>query len=179
MGGFSLPDDIIAPEPFAEIVNLEDVSNCKDVSKGNLPSRINGLFGGILDAKIIICGGYDPDLHSYIGGCRKVTIVDNEIVLEDFAAFPPIAFGAFSQVFDQNSKKIIFSGGKKTGEVLQNDVAILDEEGQYEVIDRLPESVSDHCMVAISNSTLIIIGGMSLTSTTKKSTFVIRLNDST
>ena len=179
MGGFSLPDDIIAPEPFAEIVNLEDVSNCQNVSKGDLPSRINGLFGGILDSKIIICGGYDPDLHSYKGGCRKVTIVDNEIVLEDFADFPPIAFGAHSQVIDQNSKKIIFSGGKKTGEVLQNDIAMLDDKANYEVIGRLPESVSDHCMVAISNDTLIIIGGMSLTSTTKKSTFVIRLNEST
>ena len=178
MGGFSLPDDKIAPDPFAEIVNLEDVSNCQDVSKGDLPPRINGLFGGILDRKIIICGGYDPDLHSYIGGCRKVTIVDNEIVDEEFAQFPPIAFGAYSQFLDQNSEKIIFSGGKTTGEVLQNDISTLDDKGHYEVIGKLSESISDHCMVAISNHTMIIIGGMSLTSNTKKSTVVIRLNES-
>ena len=126
---------------------LNPTSNCAPGLE--FPVEIQGATGGIVDETPIICGGWNG--LTRIKECFK--LVDNNWQPAGMLETGQSDMGTGNVVIE---KQLLLSGGYDGSRLYQT--SLLDTTSTLKLKD-MPNGISDHCMVKLDQSKIMLIGG--------------------
>jgi N-acetylneuraminic acid mutarotase len=137
-----------------EVINLaSSASTCKNLP--NFPATVYLAIGGLgLKGNPILCGGYQNDARSNYSLCYSLE--NNEWVSS--ASMTSVRVRAAAAQL-KDGKLLVTGGYDGLGSSL-NSEEMLNEEGWESNIPSLPVTVYGHCMVTVSSTTVMVIGGI-------------------
>ena len=146
-----------------EIIDLIDTSKENEVYEDQSMAR-GSAFGGLLQNKLLVGGGYNPMLGS-LQDCKIHCHPDNSLIKTLDKRFQSSCV-----VIDQTKLYVTGGSGKKSTEILSLD--------QFPVKGpELPFSMSSHSMVQIDSKTIYLIGGWQDRVTSNKTWIINPINN--
>ena len=133
-----------------EIIDLASPStSCEDLT--NFPIYVSGAIGGLTPNKNpIICGGRFSDCYSYEDGVWNSSSSMTTSRSNAAASLSPFPNGADN----------LFVTGGVTGSQYLKTAEALSDDGWQQISTSLPVTISQHCMVILNSTTVLIIGGL-------------------
>jgi hypothetical protein len=129
-----------------EIIDLESLAtSCRNLP--DLPTVVYKAIGGLgLNKNPIICGGFH---NKYLS--KNCYALENKVWISSFGMNSE---RSGTEAVQLQNGKILVTGGQG-----RNSAEILTEEGWKSNIPSLPESISEHCMVTVNSTTVLVIAG--------------------
>ena len=149
------------PYQYADIINLDNEAS--DCQSSKYPLQAYKVQAGVVKNSIgrnqtIFCGGKD-DHDELIGDCYEYINVSDGFAVFAYLNYGIADSGSAVQVHNGSVEQFLWLTGGLHGVDLLNWVQLASTNGDVLEGPKMPESISYHCAVAISDKAVLVIGG--------------------